>query len=140
MIERPRTLMWVKGHGGVEGNEAADARAKKEVAMGERMHWPDKATLAGIRQAYPLHTKAPPHLRWSTQAIRGLTYLETDRGPQRQWMREIGKTDDAAACVTDGHRKTQHTCTDVRGWEMEKAGHANKRGATGSGVRRWRGS
>jgi len=34
MVERPRALMWVKGHGGVEGNEAVDARAKKEVAIG----------------------------------------------------------------------------------------------------------
>jgi len=31
----------------------------------------------------------------------GLTYLETDKGPQRQWLREIGKVDDAS-CVCDG--------------------------------------
>jgi len=49
MIERPRTLMWVKGHDGVEGNERADARAKKEVRKGKRMHMPDIVTPAGIR-------------------------------------------------------------------------------------------
>jgi len=35
--------MWVKGHDGVEGNETADARARQEVEMGKRMHWPDIA-------------------------------------------------------------------------------------------------
>ena len=48
MIERPRTLMWVKGHDGVEGNEQVDSRAKQEVWIGERMHWPDIVTPAGI--------------------------------------------------------------------------------------------
>ena len=74
MIERPRTLMWVKGHDGVEGNEEADARAKKEVEMGGRMHWPDIVTPAGIRQAYTLHSSVPAHLGWPRQAIRGLTW------------------------------------------------------------------
>jgi len=76
--------MWVKGHDGIEGNERADARAKRVVEMGKRMHWPDIATPAGIRQAYRLHAGAPPHLRWSRQAIRGLTYMVTDKGPQAQ--------------------------------------------------------
>ena len=101
IIERPRTLRWVKGHERVEVIEQADNRAKQEVWVGERMHWPDIVTPAGIRQAYPLHTRAPGHLSWPQQALRGLTYLEADKGPQRQWLREIGKTGDAS-CVCDG--------------------------------------
>ena len=56
MMERPRRLMWVRGHTGsrIEGNEALDRRAKMEVRMGKRMHLPDIATPAGIRQAFPL--------------------------------------------------------------------------------------
>jgi len=77
----------------VEGNEQADERAKQEVWIGERMHWPDIVTPAGIRQAYTLHARAP--------GTPGAHILETDKGPQRQWMREIGKTEDAS-CVCDG--------------------------------------
>jgi len=83
MAEKPRALMWVKGHSGVGGNEEADGRAKREVWMGERMHWPDIVTPAGIRQAFPLHDRAPGHLQWNRVALRGLTYLVTDKGPQR---------------------------------------------------------
>jgi len=68
MMERPRRLMWVRGHtgSGIEGNEALDRRAKMEVQMGKRMHLPDIATAAGIRQAFPLHPKAPAHLSRDT--------------------------------------------------------------------------
>jgi len=98
---RPRTLMWVKGHDGVVGNEMADARAKREVKRGKRMHEPDIVTPAGIRQAYKLHGGAPKWLGWSRWAVRGLTYMVTDKGPQAQWLRVIGKTEDAS-CVCDG--------------------------------------
>jgi len=101
MIERPRTLMWVKGHDGVEGNEMADKKAKGEVNRGVWMNKPDIVTPAGIRQAYRLHGKAPKHLNWSRWAVRGLTYMVTDKGPQAQWLKTIGKTDDAS-CVCDG--------------------------------------
>jgi len=65
MAERPRVLMWVKGHNGVAGNEVADARTKEEVWMGEHMLKPDIIKPTGIRQAFPLHTKAQH--TWSSQ-------------------------------------------------------------------------
>jgi len=93
--------MWAKGHSGVVGNEEADVRARMEVWMGERMHWPDIVTPAGFRQAFSLHGRAPSHLRWNRVTLRGLTYLVTDKGPQRQWLKGIGKVDDPN-CVCDG--------------------------------------
>ena len=47
--------MWVKGHDGVEENEAPDSKAKREVWMGERMHWPDIVTPAGLPRCTPKH-------------------------------------------------------------------------------------
>jgi len=85
----------------VSGNEEADRRAKIEVEMGWRMLKPDVVTPAGIRQAHPLHPKAPTHLRWSTKAIKGLVYMVADKGPQRQWLWEIGKVEDPQ-CVCNG--------------------------------------
>ena len=56
---------------------------------------------AGIRQAYRLHGGTPAHLSWSRWAIRGLTYMVTDKGPQAQWLKTIGKVEDASY-VCDG--------------------------------------
>jgi len=54
-----------------------------------------------IKQAYPLHPKAPAHIKWATRAIKDLVYMVTDKGPQQQWLKEIGKTDEPW-CVCDG--------------------------------------
>jgi len=104
MQARPKTLIWVKGHQGIEGNGRADKRAKVEVEMGWslwRTHKRDVATPAGIKQAYPMHPKAPPHMRWTTKAIKGLVYVGTDKGPQRQWLWEVGRAEEPW-CVCDG--------------------------------------
>jgi len=101
MQERPRTLMWVKGHSGVRGNEEADSMAGKTVRRGKRKHETEVATPAGIKQQFPIYPKAPAHMKWSSRAIRGLTYMITDKGPQRQWMWEIGKCEEQW-CVCDG--------------------------------------
>ena len=88
-----KELMWVKGHSGVEGNERADKRAKDTVRRGQWRSEPSLATPAGIRQEYPLYHRSP-HLKWDRRELRGLTYLHTDRGPQRAWLHQIGRAED----------------------------------------------
>jgi len=124
MVERLRRLMWVRRHQDVEGNEGGDIRAKQEAWMGERMHGPDIVTPAGIRQAFPLHSKTPAHLKWSRDAIRGLRYLMTDEGPQRRWMKEIGK-------VGDEPRRMQRTYTGARAWGMGWEGRGSRQAGRG---------
>jgi len=48
LAERLRVLMRVKGHSGIAGGEAADARVQKGVWMGTRMLKPDICTPDGI--------------------------------------------------------------------------------------------
>jgi len=101
MQERPRTLMWVKGHNGVKGNEEADRMAGRTVRRGRKRQERAVVTPAGIKQEFPIYPKAPAHLSWSAGAVKGLVYMITDKGPQRQWLWEIGKSEECW-CVCDG--------------------------------------
>jgi len=90
-----------QGHKGVRGNEEADMRAGTEVEMGWRLQKTVIATPAGIKQEFQIYPKAPAHLKWSPMAVEGLVYMVTDKEPQRQWLWEIGKSDEQW-CVCDG--------------------------------------
>ena len=61
----------------MEGNEAADRRAKAAITIGKMMSKPSIATPTGIRQAFKCH-QCTKHMRtWDREAIRGLTYIYT---------------------------------------------------------------
>ena len=61
------TLMWVKEHSRVAGNEAAGHMAGRAGWIDRRIARPEIATLAGIRQAFPIHSK-PKHPSWDPRA------------------------------------------------------------------------
>ena len=83
------TSIWVKGHSGVKGNEEADTMARKAAWIGRRMTQTSITTPAGIRQSFPMHPKlGRGRKEWSKQAIKGLTYLTTDKGYQRAWLKK----------------------------------------------------
>jgi len=51
-------------------------------------------TPAGIKQSYPLHRRTPPTTNWDRDALRGLMYIHTDRGPMRAWLHQIRRAAD----------------------------------------------
>jgi len=70
-------------------------REKREVELGWRLQKAVIATPAGIKQVFPiLYPKAPAHLEWPSRALKGLVYMVTDKGPQQQWLYEIGKSEE----------------------------------------------
>jgi len=99
MQARPRTLMWVRGHTGVQGNEEADKRAKAEVAAGEWQNAAGIATPRGIKQDFPLYPKASAHISWTAAALRGLVYMVTDK---------------PTTSVVSGDWKSRHTVVCMR--------------------------
>ena len=83
--------MWVRGHSGIKGNEAADRRAKLKAYGGRVMNEASQITPAGIRQDHPIHSK-PKHLSWTRRQVKALTYVVTDRGPLKRWLFVIGRS------------------------------------------------
>jgi len=114
------TMTWVKGHSGVAGNEEADRRAKEKVAEGVWNSDRSLATPAGIRQAYPLYRREP-HMKWDRDELRGLTYLHTDKGPMKEWLFRIGRSD-SPRCECG---------------EAQNAAHLMASGCVGGKIRKW---
>ena len=87
------TVMWVRGHAGVKGNEIADSNARIRAYGGRVMHQPNVLTPAGIRHNHRNHCKGA-HLKWTRKQLRGLTFIITDRGPMQRWQWVIRRADD----------------------------------------------
>ena len=81
-----------EGHTGVAGNDAADRKRVWQSTV-EESGYSQTRSPAGIRQEYPIHPK-PKHLGWDRKSMKGLTYIMTDRGPLRSWLKKIGRRED----------------------------------------------
>ena len=62
---------------------------------------PDIATPAGIRQAYQIHGVSEQVRDWDREALKGLTYITTGRGPTGSWLKTIGKTEEGRCGVCE---------------------------------------
>ena len=77
------------------GNELADLRAKKEVWMGSRRGDSGVVTAGGIRHEFRVTWRAKQVQQWDREALKGHTYIHTDRGPFRHWLHKIGRAETA---------------------------------------------
>jgi len=117
--------MWVMGHSGVAGNEAADkiAGSRGGLVRGYQPE-PEVSIPAGIRQAFPLHTR-PSDLKWDREALRDLTYIATDRGPLRRWLWVIGRAEDdkyeCGIAQNTAHLLRRPLVRDGKGRSLEEA-------------------
>ncbi|KAF8416439.1 hypothetical protein EV426DRAFT_721797 [Tirmania nivea] len=138
MVKGHKTVMWVKGHSGVEGNERADRKAKEVAWVGRRMLRPDVITPAGIRQAFPMG-RPSKQTKWNREALRGLTYMVTDRGPQRWWLHKVGRADDSSfGLCGEGVAQNAAHLLSCPGVADGKGRDGSRYGRTRSGARSWR--
>jgi len=100
-----------KGARGVHWERGGGLESEREGGGGDLGSFSQPSNTAGIRQAYPLFNKEQ-HMKWNRDELRGLTYLHTDKGPQKAWLFKIGRassprckcgeTQNAAHLLTSG--------------------------------------
>ena len=83
------------------------------------------ATTAGIRQEFFVNRITKPVKNWNRNALKGLTYLITDKGPMKGWLHKIGRAE-GDKCVCSIHQNAAHIlqCKEVgdgKGRSLEEA-------------------
>jgi len=86
---------------------------------------------------YPIILSATPQSIRPSEVVQSSTEGphipgKTDKGPQRQWLKEMGKIEDPS-CVCDGW-----TPQNAAHLYLCRGGRGNRRARTRSGVRQWR--
>ena len=80
---KEKDIAWVKAHDGIPGNDYADYKAKETGSIGRLLNQRQTATPAGIRAIFRSNRISEQVRTWDRNAIGGLTYVLTDRGPQK---------------------------------------------------------
>ena len=113
----------MKGHSGVLGNELADLRAKREAWMGVRSGAKNIATAGGIRHEFRATWRTKQVHEWDRDALKGRTYICTDRGPFRGWLHKIGRADSPMRACGKAVQNAAHViaCERVVGGDKRSA-------------------
>ena len=108
------------GHTGIVGTELADYKATQGVHIGMAKGEKNIATPVGIRQ----HFRKRRQLKeWDRDAMRGYTYIYTDKGPFMYLLHKIGRKDRKKCSCSNA---TVQNAALPREWQMGKGERRNK--------------
>ena len=65
-------------------------KRKRGVAIGRALGLPNIAIPAGIRHHFRVSRRTTQTANWNREVLKGLTYICTEKGPQRGWLHKIG--------------------------------------------------
>jgi len=93
--------LWVRAYIGVRGNELADKRAEHESFLGDISGATQIATEEGVRANSRATRKSARReagfgehrSEWNCHSLSACTWTRTEKGPQKQWLHHISKTD-----------------------------------------------
>ena len=114
-----KKIAWVKRHSKVMGNELAGLKAKSEAWMVVRRREMNIATAGGIRHEFRITRRTKQVYEWDREALKGHSYIYTDRGPFAAWLNKIGRAASPMCPCRVAPQNAAHimTCDLVQGGE-----------------------
>ena len=100
---KAKEIAWVKAHDGIPWD---GFKAKETGGIGHLFKQSQTATPAGIKAIFRCNRISEQVRIWDRNAIRGLTYITTDSGPQKNWRCKIGRAEeDVCRCGERGQNE-----------------------------------
>ena len=69
------------------------------------------AMAGGIRHEFRVTWQTKQVHEWDREALKGHTYIYTDRGPFREWLHKIGRTDSPMCPCGEAVQNAAHIMT-----------------------------